>query len=59
MVHAQLQQELEESKLEIQRERADVPRRTDISQGPFINLTYPEVVRFGVDEFCRRIHSDL
>jgi len=59
MAHAQLQQELEESKLEIQRQRADVPRSTDSSQGHFINLTYAEVVSFGVDEFCRRIHFDI
>jgi len=56
MAYAQLQQELEESKSEIRRLRVDVPRNTDSSQGPFIILAYPEVVRFGFDEFFRRIH---
>ena len=55
MAQAQLQ-ELEKSKLENERQSADVPRSTDSIQEPFINLTYPEVVRYGVGELCRRIH---
>ena len=66
MADARLQQELDESKLDSQNYRADVPSSADSSQKSLAYLACTVVVRFGIDKFPRgiyfnpwRFHTDL